>query len=77
LVFTIILKGEKVYHNLKKGRAKNYIMAATLSIIVICTLCLINDLIEIDKVGPFFFLCAAIIVIFDLQTRKPVAQNEK
>ncbi len=75
LIFSIILSGEKVYHNLNENRAKNYIMAATLSVIVICTLCLINDLIEIDKVGPFFYLCAAIIVIFDFQTRKSIAHD--
>ncbi|MFT4533302.1 MAG: O-antigen ligase [Saprospiraceae bacterium] len=77
LIFSIILHGEKVYHNLTRSKTKNYVMAATLSIIVICTLCLINDLIEIDKVGPFFFLCAAIIVIFDLQSKKPIPYDTK
>ncbi len=72
LVFSIILYGEKVYHKLKNSKEQNYIMAATLSIVVICTLCLINDLIEIDKVGPFFFLCASIIVIYDSNTIKSI-----
>ena len=69
LIFSIILGGERVYHQLKDEKAKRYIMAATLSTVVICALCLINDLIEADKIGPFFFLNASLIVIFDYKSR--------
>ena len=70
LVFSIILGGERVYHQLKDEKSRRYIMAATLSTVVICALCLINDLLEADKIGPFFFLNASIIVIFDFKSRR-------
>jgi len=69
LVFSIILGGERVFHQVQDEKTKRYIMAATLSTISICALCLINDLIEADKIGPFFFLNASLIVIFDLKSR--------
>ena len=75
LCFTIIIMGERVYHSIPDENGKRYVMAATLSTVVICALCLINDLIEVDKVGPFFFLNASIIVIFDLKYRDQ-ATNE-
>lgn len=66
MCFSIILGGERAYHLVRDPEKRNYIMAAILSTVVICTLCLINDLLEVDKVGPFFFLNAAIIVIFGM-----------
>jgi uncharacterized membrane protein len=53
-------------------------MAATISTVVICALLIINDLIEVDKVGPFFFLNASIIVLFDLKNNahKPKSAKE-
>jgi len=60
--FAIILYGERYYHEMKDKVNANLIMAATVSTVIICAMILINDLIEIDKVGPFFFLNAAIIL---------------
>lgn len=80
LIFSIILGGERVYHLVTDKKTKRYIMAATLSTVVICALCLINDLIEADKIGPFFFLNASMIVIFDLkysQQKKDVKVSTK
>ena len=45
-------------------------MAATLSFVVIAILQLINDLLEADKVGPFFFLAMAWIVNMDIKARE-------
>ena len=69
LIISIILYGERVYHSLRDERDKNYIMACTISTVVICALLIINDLIEVDKIGPFFFLNASLIVFFDLKSR--------
>lgn len=76
LIFSIILGGERVYHQLTDEKSKRYIMAATLSTVVICALCLINDLIEADKIGPFFFLNASLIVIFDFKSRKESSESK-
>ncbi len=76
LVFSMILGGERVFHQVRDEKTKTYIMAATLSTISICALCLINDLIEADKIGPFFFLNASLIVIFDLKSRSNNKSNK-
>lgn len=69
LVFAMILCGERAYHRVTDPQARRYVMAATISTVIICALSLMNDIIETDKVGPFFFLNAAIIVIYDLRSR--------
>ena len=76
LVIAIIIYGERLYHRLTDQNEKNYVMAAILSTIVICALLIINDLIEVDKVGPFFFLNASLIVLFDLKSRGIIAKGE-
>jgi len=59
-----ILIGERKYHSTKNVNHKRIIMMAILSFIVIDLFLIINDIIEADKVGPFYFLNAAIIVLF-------------
>jgi len=77
LIISIIIYGERLYHKLTDTKQKNYIIAATISTVVICALLIINDLIEVDKVGPFFFLNASLIVLFDLKSRATDLQSEE
>lgn len=70
LVILLIFKGEQVYHRLRDEQEKIFVMAATLCISIISILQLMNDLLESDKIGPFFFISAAIIVIYDIKSRK-------
>ena len=62
----VLIKAEQLYHYFAPGFYKNMVMAAALSFLVICTLQLLNDLIETDKIGPFFFLAMAILVRIDM-----------
>lgn len=64
LCFLLLIEGENTYHRCNNEREKYIIMASTLGFIIIFAMCLINDLIETDKVGPFFFFNAAIILFF-------------
>jgi len=64
LCFILLIEGERVYHICTDREDKYIVMAATLGFIIIFAMCLINDLIETDKVGPFFFFNAAIIMFF-------------
>jgi O-antigen ligase len=59
-IYGLIL-GERKYHTLRNRKDKTIIMAAALSLIIILLINLINDMIETDKVGPFFFMALAII----------------
>ena len=69
LCFVVLIKGEDVYHRLTDKTDKVIVMAAIMSFIVILLLNLINDMIETDKVGPFFFLAMAIIMIYNNRLR--------
>lgn len=68
----ILLKGEEVYHQTADPNARRIILMAILSIIVIDSLLLINDMLETDKVGPFFFIGLALIVNQDLKNREEI-----
>ena len=70
LNFYVLIKGENIYHQTHKPFRKQIVMAVLLSIIIIDSLLLINDLIETDKVGSLFFLHMAILVNVDLDNRK-------
>ena len=67
-----MIYGERIYHSTNNYMDKRLVMASCLSIIVVATLILINDMIETDKVGSFFFMAIATIVNVDLKNqRKP------
>lgn len=67
LVFYALVRGEAIYATAPTKRDKQIAMMAMLCIIIICVMQLINDLIETDKVGPFFFMSLAILVNLDLK----------
>ena len=69
LCFTALLKLETIYHRLSTTRDRLLIMCLTMSLTIVLLFQLINDLIETDKIGPFFFLILAAIVVFDLQIK--------
>jgi len=69
LLFYILLHGERVYHQTESQRQKQMVMIALLMIIVISSLQIINDLLETDKIGPFFFMAMAILVRVDLENK--------
>lgn len=62
LSFYTLVRGEQIYHRLTDPHQKRIVMTALLCLIVIHSFLIINDMIETDKVGTFFFLYTAIIV---------------
>lgn len=73
LVFAVLLYGEKIYHETLLPERRRMVMAMLLVFIIIGALNLINDLIEADKVGPFFFISIAVMVNADLRNREKKA----
>ena len=68
LVFVVLLRGEKIYHNSRPRSWQRHVtLAALLSFVTILILITINDLIETDKIGSFFFLNMAILANMDLK----------
>jgi O-antigen ligase len=77
LIYVVLLKGEKVYHQTFSVGRRRIVMMAILTSVVIDGLLLMNDVVETDKVGSFFFLCMALIVNADLQNKQEKAELEK
>ncbi len=71
LLFTIIIlvKGEQIYYATSSPARRKIIMASILSIVIIDAFLLMNDLIETDKVGSFFFMNIAILVNMDIHKK--------
>ncbi|MEN0049808.1 MAG: O-antigen ligase family protein, partial [Bacteroidota bacterium] len=70
LIALTLLKAEQAYHQCRHHLRKNWIMATVLSFFIILVVLIINDLIETDKIGSFFFLLLALLVNFDLDKAK-------
>jgi O-antigen ligase len=69
LCFLGLLKGEDIYHQTTDVMRKRMVMTVLLSFVIILMLIIINDLIESDKIGPFFFMNLAVLVNLDLLNR--------
>ncbi|TXB66293.1 O-antigen ligase family protein [Phaeodactylibacter luteus] len=65
LCFYALLRGEAIYHDAADRHDRHIAMMAALCIIIILVMQLINDLLETDKVGPFFFMSLAMLVVLD------------
>ena len=73
ICFYILYEGEKAFHKSTEPYYRYLIAASYSSVIIILSILIVNDLLEADKVGPFFFLGAALIV---LAKRAQKSQNE-
>ncbi len=61
-----MLIAEKTYHQYRGTEHGYWIMASILSYFCLIVLVTINDLLEVDKVGPLFYFCASILVLYSL-----------
>ena len=77
LSFITFSKGEKIYHKQKTKMGKHVVMMALLSLIMVYSLLIMNDMIETDKVGSFYFLSLALLVSSDLGLIKPLSKPEQ
>lgn len=66
----IFIYGERIYHRQSGPEGKRLVMMVLLCLTVIYAFLLINDMIETDKVGSFYFLCLALLINLDLGTTK-------
>lgn len=73
-IYTLLL-GERLYHQSTSTSQRTMVLMAILSIVIIDSILLINDMIETDKVGSFFFLSMAILVNIDLRLSGRLNKN--
>lgn len=70
LCFMVMLKGEELYHRKNLDVfTKRMVIAATLGFICIAAINIVNDMVETDKVGSFFFVYIALIVNIDNKSK--------
>lgn len=67
MCFYFLIRGETIYHETKDPMKKHIVMTVILTIIIIDCLLLINDMLETDKIGSFFFICMALLVNVDVE----------
>jgi len=70
LLFFTLIKGESIYHQTTDPARRRLVLMALLCLVIIDAFLLINDMIETDKVGSFFFICMAMLINLDLANRR-------
>lgn len=70
LICWVLLRGESTYHSLTNPLDRQVVMMFLLSFIIILALLIINDLVETDKIGSFFFMAMAVLVNMDLRLKE-------
>ncbi len=69
LVFYALLLGQRLYNQAIDKQLKQTIVAAILSIVITVFHLLLNELIEVDKIGSFFYIALAILIRIDIWQR--------
>jgi len=70
LMISVLLIGERLYHRMSAGPEKNLLIAALISFSCNLFILSLNDTVETDKLGTFFFLCIAIVIQMQEQGAK-------
>ena len=72
--YTLLL-GERLYHRITDPKIRVQVLSFLLSIVIIDVLLVINDMLETDKVGPFYFIALAVLVNLDIDSQKKFEQH--
>ena len=70
LTAVIFIYGEKVYHRIKNDDDKKIAIMLLLVLSMVYVNLTLSDMLETDKVGPFFFFCIALLAAVDIRNRK-------
>ena len=63
LIATALLLAERLYHRSRpRPEVRRVVLAASLSFVIIVFHLTLNELVEVDKIGPVFFICLALLV---------------
>ncbi len=63
LIITALSIGQRNSFNIKDAERRVWIWSAMVSLVIICSTLLMNDLIETDKIGSLFFINLSIITV--------------
>jgi O-antigen ligase len=76
LILAVLVMGERIYHRTREPRRKGLVLTALASLVIIHLLQTMNDLVETDKVGPFFFMAMALLVGVDQYNRREAGADQ-
>lgn len=75
MLYLVLLKAQVLYHKTNHKVYKNLVMTAALVFIGVLVMNTINDMIEVIKVGIFFYLAIAIIMWVDSNESKQISKE--
>ena len=70
LTAVIFIYGENIYHRVKNEDDKKIALTLLLVLAMVYVNLLLSDLLESDKVGPFYFICIALLATIDIRNRQ-------
>ncbi|MES2619810.1 MAG: O-antigen ligase family protein [Bacteroidota bacterium] len=76
LTVVIFAYGERIYHQAKGVQNKRIVMALLLMLTMVFVNLTLSDMLESDKVGPFFFIGIALLATMDIRNRSLEAKGE-
>ena len=76
LTFAVFIFGEYIYFKMDHAADKHAVMILLLVMFSVIINLLLSDMLESDKVGPFFFMVISLLVLFDLSivSMKPYSE---
>ena len=78
LIATALLLAERLYHRShNRPEVRRVVLAATLSLVVIIFHLTLNEVVEVDKIGPVFFICLALLVRAETWLREDVGSEQR
>lgn len=76
LIFSSVIYGEYIYVKMNNSADRHAVMVLLLVMFSIIINLLLSDMLETDKVGPFFFMDLALLALFDLKVLSMKTDSE-
>jgi O-antigen ligase len=75
LLVVVLLYGERLFHSMDPGPGRQLLIAALVAFCCNLFILTLNDMVETDKLGSFFFLSISIVILAGLR-QKTLSQKE-
>lgn len=70
LTIIIFAYGDTVYHRMKNENDKRVVMVLLVVLAMVYMNLMLSDLLESDKVGPFYFIALGLLVAYDIRNKQ-------
>lgn len=76
LISSALIMVEKIYHRSRSAEHRRVVMAAGLCLAIIIFHLLLNELVEVDKIGSFFYISLAILMRAGMWIREEASEEQ-